>query len=132
MTITAAEAQKVIDAAVAKTNELGKSVTITVVDAAGEVSAIGRMDGSGPINFDLSYGLAYTAAKFGAPGERLARMADNNWFRAASTMRGGKLMVAKGALPIRRGDELIGGIGVSGAPEDEDLAIAEAGVAALG
>ncbi len=46
-------------------------------------------------------------------------------------MRGGRLMVAKGALPLRQGDKMIGAIGVSGAPEEDDLAIAEAGVKAL-
>ena len=133
MSITAAEARQVVDAAVAKSEELGVVVTITVVDAAGEISAIGRQDGSGPVNFDLSYGLAYTSVVFGgAPGERLAGIADRNWFRAASIMRGGRLMAAKGALPVRRGDEVVGAIGVSGAPEDDDLTIAEAGAAALG
>ena len=46
-------------------------------------------------------------------------------------MRGGRFMVAKGALPLREGDKVIGAVGVSGAPEDDDLAIAEAGIKAL-
>ena len=131
MSITMAEAQKIVDAGVAKSRELGYNVTIAVVDAAGEIAAIGRMDGSGAFNFDLSYGLAFTAAKFGQTGEQLSRFADRNWFRALSVMREGRVMVAKGALPIRRGDQLIGGVGVSGAPVEADFEIAEAGIAAL-
>ena len=46
-------------------------------------------------------------------------------------MRGGCLLAAEGALPLRRGEELVGAIGVSGATEADDLAIAEAGAAAL-
>lgn len=132
MSITADEAKSVIAAALAKSTDLGRAVTITVVDTAGHVVAIHRQDGSGPINFDLSYGFAFTSAiTGGATGERLAQVADLNWFRAASTIHGGKLMAAKGAMPINRGDVYVGSIGVSGAPEEEDHAIAEAGANAL-
>ena len=131
MSITAAQAQSVIDGALAKGKEIGTPVTIVVVDSAGDISGIGRMDGAGGLNFDLAYGLAYTSASFSATGADLDGFKDENWFRAASTMRGGRLMVAKGALPLRQGDKMIGAIGVSGAPEEDDLAIAEAGVKAL-
>ncbi len=131
MSITAAQAQTVINGALAKGKELGTPVTIVVVDSGGDVSAIGRMDGAGGFNFDLAYGLAYTSASFSATGAQLDGIKDENWFRAASTMRGGRFMVAKGALPLRQGDQVIGAIGVSGAPEEDDLAIAEAGVKAL-
>ena len=131
MSITAAQAQKVIDGALKKGKEIGTPVSIVVVDAAGEISGFGRMDGAGGFNFDLAYGLAYTAAIFSATGAELDEIKDENWFRAASTMRGGRFMVAKGALPLREGDKVIGAVGVSGAPEDDDLAIAEAGVKAL-
>lgn len=40
-------------------------------------------------------------------------------------------MVARGALPLRDGGKVIGGIGVSGAPGEIDLAVTDAGVAAL-
>ncbi len=131
MSITSAQAQTVINGALAKGKELGTPVTIVVVDSGGDVSAIGRMDGAGGFNFDLAYGLAYTSASFSATGAQLDGIKDENWFRAASTMRGGRFMVAKGALPLRQGDQVIGAIGVSGAPEEDDLAIAEAGVKAL-
>ncbi len=41
------------------------------------------------------------------------------------------MMVADGSLPLVRDRTLIGAIGVAGATDEEDLAIAEAGVAAL-
>ena len=132
MTITAAEATRAVEAALAKSAELGTTVTITVVDAAGELAAFARQDGAAPINFDISYGQAYTVTKFGGMrGGKIARLADYNWFRGASAMRGGRLLASEGALPLRRGGELVGAIGVSGASEADDLAIAEAGAAAL-
>lgn len=132
MTIRATEATQAVEAALAKSAELGTTVTITVVDSAGELAAFARQDGAAPINFDISYGQAYTVTKFGGMrGGKIARLADYNWFRGASAMRGGRLLASEGALPLRRGGELVGAIGVSGASESDDLAIAEAGVEAL-
>ena len=132
MTITAAEATRVVEAALAKSTELGSTVTISVVDSAGELAAFARQDGAAPVNFDISYAQAYTVTKFGGMrGGKIARLADYNWFRGASAMRGGRLLASEGALPLRRGGELAGAIGVSGASEANDLAIAEAGVEAL-
>ena len=132
MAITAAEATRAVEAALAKSVELGTTVSISVVDAGGELAAFARQDGSAPVNFDISFGQAYTVTKFGGlRGGKIARLADYNWFRGASAMRGGCLLAAEGALPLRRGEELVGAIGVSGAPEADDLAIAEAGAVAL-
>ncbi len=132
MTIRAAEATRAVEAALAKSAELGTTVTITVVDTAGELAAFARQDGAAPINFDISYGQAYTVTKFGGMrGGKIARLADYNWFRGASAMRGGRLLASEGALPLQRSGELVGAIGVSGASEADDLAIAEAGAAAL-
>ena len=133
MSITAAEARRAVDAALARSVELGTTVTISVVDTGGELAGFARQDGAAPINFDISCGLAYTVAKFGGMrGGSIAKLADANWFRGASTMRAGRLLAADGALPLRRDGELVGAIGVSGAAEADDLAIAEAGAATLG
>ena len=133
MSISAAEARRVVEAAIARSEELGAAVTVTVVDACGELAGFARQDGAAPINFDISYGQAYTVIQFGGMrGGQIAKLADYGWFRGASTMRGGRLLASQGALPLRRGGELIGAIGVSGASEADDLAIAEAGVAAIG
>ena len=132
MAITAAESARVIEAALARSEELGAVVSITVTDSSGEIAGFARQDESAPINFDISYGQAYTVIQFGGMrGGKIAKLADYNWFRGASTMRGGRLLAAEGALPLRRGGDLVGAIGVSGASEADDLAIAEAGAAAL-
>ena len=51
--------------------------------------------------------------------------------RALMQMEDGQLIPQQGAVPIKRGNELIGAIGVSGASGQEDEAIARAGLAAL-
>lgn len=41
-------------------------------------------------------------------------------------------MIWQGAVPLRRGNELIGGIGAGGASEEEDELVAQAGADAIG
>ena len=43
----------------------------------------------------------------------------------------GKLTCIRGGLPLMAGDQCVGGIGVSGGTEDEDVLVAQAGVEAL-
>ena len=132
MSLSADQAQTVVNAALAKAREFGKFVTVVVVDRAGDIAAVGRMDRAPGVWFDLAYGFAYTCTIWGgASGARLAPIKDENWFRAASTMRGGRMMVADGSLPLVQDRTLIGAIGVAGATDEEDLAIAEAGAKAL-
>ena len=132
MSITLDEARRVCDAGVAKSQELGYLIGIAVLDSALEIKAFRRMDGAGAHNFDISYRMAYTAGLFKRTGEEMAGMQSRGWFQALSVARGGKIAVAMGCLPIRRGDQVIGSVGVSGAPDAIDLEVAQAAIAALG
>ena len=73
MSITDDQAQRVIDAVIAKSEELGYAITVAVVDSAGEVTAVRRMDGVGPINFDFAYSCAYNVGDH-LPERRGARL----------------------------------------------------------
>jgi uncharacterized protein GlcG (DUF336 family) len=46
-------------------------------------------------------------------------------------MEEGQIIPQQGALPIKRGNELLGAIGVSGAKSEEDEEVARAGIGAL-
>jgi uncharacterized protein GlcG (DUF336 family) len=46
-------------------------------------------------------------------------------------MEEGQIIPQQGAVPIKRGSELLGAIGVSGARSEEDEEIARAGLGAL-
>ena len=43
----------------------------------------------------------------------------------------GRVMIFSGGIPLKRGGEVVGAIGVSGGMGDQDQDVAEAGVAAL-
>ena len=82
MPITSAEAQRVCDAGVAKAQETGHRITITVVDAALEIRAVRRMDGSRGYNFDLSYRMAYTAGLIKRRYRDMDTFPSRGWFPA--------------------------------------------------
>lgn len=131
MPITLADAEKAIQAGKAEAERLGVGVSISVVDPRGDLKAAIRMDGVGWFTADVASGKAIASANFGVPTTDLADRADIPVFRALVTMQGGHLVLGQGAVPINRGDEVIGAVGVSGATAQEDEDIAKVAAAAI-
>jgi uncharacterized protein GlcG (DUF336 family) len=65
------------------------------------------------------------------PSAELTERANNPVMRALMLMEDGQIIPQQGAVPIKRGNELLGAIGVSGARSEEDEEVSRAGVAAL-
>ena len=110
----------------------GWRVAVAVVDAAGAVLAMSRMDGvSAPIA-DFALDKAYTAATMGKPTTAFAdRMASSASLSLGLSTRP-RLLAWGGGLPIVKDGAIIGGIGVSGARDEDDIACAEAALAKAG
>jgi glc operon protein GlcG len=79
----------------------------------------------------VSRGKAYAAVAFGVPSGELTERANNPVMRALMLMEEGQIIPQQGAVPIKRGSELLGAIGVSGARSEEDEQVARAGIDAL-
>ena len=105
----------------------GYHVSVHVVGREGEVIAALRGDGTSPHTFENSQRKAYTARTFRSPsGEFAQRLKDNPTF-GAQLLPG--VIAIQGGLPIKVGDDVIGGVGVSGAPGgDKDEACSKAGI----
>jgi uncharacterized protein GlcG (DUF336 family) len=131
--VSTAGAQSVIAAAVAKAQELGTAATIAVVDAAGATKAYLRMDGAVLIGADLATRKAYTAVAMGgiATDAAFDFVSGVPSLAAALPAQPGVALLGGGA-PLFDGGELVGGVGVSAATTDQDVAIAEAAATALG
>ena len=109
----------------------GYRVSVTVVGRDGEVRVALRGDGTSPHTFENSRRKAYTARTFRVSSaefaKRLADPARAPNTQAQSTLPG--VIALAGALPITVGEEVIGAVGVSGAPGGErDEACAKAGI----
>lgn len=131
MSLTTAEAEKILQAAKAKATEMGLRVSIAVVDTRGELMAMVRLDGARWPTARVCQGKAYASVTYGVPSADLAQRADGPIFRNMMIQEGGRLIPAQGAMPIKRGDEVVGAVGVSGAASAQDEEIATVGVQAL-
>ena len=70
MSIKPSEAEKVVEAGLVKARQINsRPVTVVVVDAAGELAAVGREEAAGGHNFDLAFAGACTGALFGRTGD---------------------------------------------------------------
>lgn len=119
-------ARQLAEATVAACTAGGYAVTATVVDRAGSVRAVLRADNAGPHTLEASRLKAYTSAS--AKNTTLAMMeaAQKNPAAANLVHIPGYLLLG-GGVPVKAGNEVIGAIGVGGAPGghlDEQCAMA--------
>ncbi|PKO56958.1 MAG: hypothetical protein CVU28_01025 [Betaproteobacteria bacterium HGW-Betaproteobacteria-21] len=119
-------ANRIAAASVQACADKGYAVTATVVDRAGLVRAVQRADNAGPHTIGASLQKAYTSAS--ARNTTLAMMdaAQKNPGAANLTDISGFLLLG-GGVPVKAGNDVIGAVGVGGAPGghlDEQCAIA--------
>ena len=130
--ISADGAQEVLNAAIAKANELGVPMVIAVVDESAQLKAYLRMDGSLLASVHVSQSKAATAVGFG--------LATDQWYGAIEhdppLLHGvtaiPNFMMIGGGVPLVSDGVLIGAVGVSGGSYQQDTEVAQAGAAALG
>jgi len=114
----------------------GYSVAVAVVDRGGNVQAVLRDRLAGPHTVETAIRKAWTANSFRQSTADLAGMLQEGRIPAQVQHNPGALLVGGGLLVEAKG-EIIGGIGVSGAPPGKserdsiDGACAQAGLAAI-
>ena len=126
-------AGKAIQASLDACNKDGYRVSVSVVDRAGVLRAMARADGAGPHTVDSSRKKAYTAVSLRRPTTELAELINKVPTLEALREINDQVLILGGGLPIEIGGEIVGGIGVGGAPGAHlDDACAQAGLAAIG
>lgn len=130
--ITLADARRVIAAAERKAEEIGQPMNIAVVDAGGNLVAHVRMDKAWIGSVDISINKAWTSRAFDIATKNLAENSQSgDQFFGIHVSNGGRVMIFAGGIPLKRGDQVVGAIGVSGGLGKQDHAVAEAGVEAF-
>lgn len=130
-TITLAGAQKAIAAAIAKAEELGDLVDISVCDRAGHEVAFARMDGAPIISMSIAKDKAYTVAAFGPDTKDWWPLIKDEDALREGIVKVDRLMIFGGGVAIKAGDATVGAVGVSGSTSEGDHQIASAGAAAV-
>ena len=129
--ITLADARRMIEAAERKAVEIGQPMNIAVVDAGGNLVAHVRMDNAWIGSIDISIKKAWTARAFDIETKELAELSQSgDQFFGIHASNDGRVMIFAGGVPVKRGTQVVGAIGVSGGLGKQDQAVAEAGAAA--
>lgn len=119
-------ANQIAAASVAACQEKGYAVTATVVDRAATIRAIQRADNAGPHTLEASRAKAFTSAS--AKNTTLAMMESSQKNPgAANLVHIPGFLLLGGGVPIKSGNDVIGAVGVGGAPAgnlDEQCALA--------
>jgi uncharacterized protein GlcG (DUF336 family) len=116
-------ANAVAQAAIQACRKEGIQIGVTVVDRDGTVQVVMRDTIAAPITVSISRQKAFTAVNFNSATSALKDRADSPIGRIDG------LVMSAGGLPIQAGGQLLGGVGVSGAPSGEtDEHCAQAGI----
>ena len=126
------QAQKVVAAAVAKSNEIKTKMDIAVVDAGGNLKAFARQDGAWLGSIDISIKKAKTARYFDMPTGEIGKLSQPGGPLYNIEVSNGGLITFPGGVPIKDADgTIIGAIGVSGSTVDNDNTVAQAGASVI-
>ena len=121
-----------VQAAVAKGQELGRNVCAAVAAPDGSLVALWRTADVVLPAIDYAVDKAYTAATLGTSTQALFERADSRPALKQGLTNRKRVLVFPGGLPIVVDGVVLGGIGVSGATDEEDVVCAQAALSALG
>jgi uncharacterized protein GlcG (DUF336 family) len=131
-TVSSDIAAQLVARAVGHAEKSGWRVAVAVVDAAGIALALRRMDDVAPPIAEFALDKAFTSATMQRTTKQFFdRMNDAPSLRLGFSNRS-RLIVWGGGLPLFHGGFCVGGIGVSGAEDFEDIACAETAVETVG
>jgi glc operon protein GlcG len=132
--LTLEGAEAVLAAAKSHAARIGVPVIIAVVDDGGYLIAFARMDGAKISSVDIAINKAHCAAIRRQDSGPARRGDEVNLLMSLSLAIGSRAqqIPLRGGLVLEANGQCIGAIGVSAGTEEQDVEIAEAGVAAFG
>ena len=126
------EARRIIAAGQKKAVEIGVLMNIAVVDAGANLVAFERQDGAWIGSIDIAQKKAFTSKAFDLDTKSLGENSQSgDQFFGIHASNGGKVMIFAGGVPLQRGGEVVGAVGVSGSSGEHDHAVALAAAEAL-
>jgi ATP:cob(I)alamin adenosyltransferase len=118
-------AKKMASAAEKKARDIGIPVIFSVVDEGGSLILLHRMDESLLASIDISINKAYTAAAIRMPTHEVGKVTKpGTELYGLQWTNNCRIVTFGGGYPLRIGDRVVGGIGVSGGTVEQDMIIA--------
>jgi len=125
-------ARQMMEAAREKAVEIGKPVSVAIVDSGGTLMALDRLGDAPSATVVVAEGKAVASAVMGRDSGRLEAMAQSLPLIINSLIirYEGRFVPAQGGVVVRSNGNVVGAVGVSGATSEEDESIARAGAEA--
>jgi uncharacterized protein GlcG (DUF336 family) len=130
--IDGATAQKLIEAAIAKSQDLKKAMCIAIVNEAGQLKAFHAMDGAPHLSIQIAQDKAYTASSFGIPTHVWWDFIKGDPPLLHGIVHTPRLVIFGGGYPVMEDGQMIGAIGISGGHYSDDMEVARAALDAIG
>jgi len=124
-------AANIIKAACEYARTQGLKVCVSVVDPHGNLMAFQRINGSPLHSISIAQDKAYTAVSFGVETAKWSQRLENKPYTFQSLANCSRMSMLGGGVPINIDGQLVAGVGVSGASEQQDMDCAKAGIAIL-
>ena len=129
--LTLQEANTMVNAAIAKAEELGIKISVAVCDAGGRLASFSKMDGAIWAGVYGSQGKAVASVAFARPSGVMQERADSPIVRGINQAEGGHLIMSQGGVPLIRNGAAVAACGVGGGTSQEDEDCAQAAVEAV-
>lgn len=130
--ITLDTAKKLIGRLEQEAVRRGQRAVIAVCNPEGNPVAVHVMDGAFLVSFDVAMKKAYTAVAVKMSTMELSKIAQpGGTFYGVDKLDGGKIVIFGGGIPLKSGNTIIGGLGISGGTGEEDHSLAEYGQSVL-
>jgi uncharacterized protein GlcG (DUF336 family) len=125
--ITLELARRIIAAAEKKAADIGQPMNIAVVDGGGNLVAFARMDGAWLGSIQIAQKKAWTSRAFDIETKTLSKFAQPGADFYGIHVTNDGVTIFAGGVPLMKGKEVVGAIGVSGGSGKQDQEVAEAG-----
>lgn len=130
--MTLDSAKRLIEKIEEEAKRRGKKAVIAVCGPDGNPIAVHVMDGAFLVSFDVAMKKAYTSVAVQMSTMELGKLSQpGETFFGVDKLDGGKIIIFGGGIPIKVGDTIIGGLGISGGTGEEDHSLAEYGLSVL-
>jgi uncharacterized protein GlcG (DUF336 family) len=124
-TVTLETAKRIMDVAEQEAKNRDVEIVVTVANAEGNIVGVHRMDGAALASVNVSIDKAYSAAALQGPTHEVTEMAEPGGSAyGLQTCDDGRLITFGGGFPLERDGDIVGALGVSGAPTETDMEIA--------
>ncbi|MBE7065213.1 MAG: heme-binding protein [Ruminococcaceae bacterium] len=121
-------ARRIVRAVEKRAAEIGVNAVVAVADAGGNPVAIECMDDSYLASYDVALQKSYTVVALKMSTIELKKLSQpGGSLYGIQFTNNGRIVIFGGGEPLKVGDKVIGGLGVSGGSEEQDTALAEYG-----